>query len=156
MIQAVNELIEQYPNLTCYIAGDGEERDTLQNLISNNNLEKHCKLLGFLSNEELPVWLNASDLFVLPSLAEGNPTVMFEALGCGKPFIGTNVGGIPDVINSDDYGYICNPDSVSELVDIIKKGIDKDWDSNKIHVYSRQFTWDNISNKLVKIYDRVK
>ena len=81
---------------------------------------------------------------------------MFEALGCGKPFIGTNVSGIPAVINSDDYGYLCNPNSVHELVDIIRKGIEKEWDTENIHAYSQQFTWENISKRLVEVYREIK
>ena len=48
-------------------------------------------LIGGRPHHEIPLWIGACDAFVLPSLMEGNPTVMFECLGAGRPFIGTRV-----------------------------------------------------------------
>ena len=62
----------------------------------------HVEFVGGKPHAEIPIWMNACDVFVLSSLSEGNPTVMFECVGCGKPFIGTKVGGIPEIIISDD------------------------------------------------------
>lgn len=84
--------------------------------------------------------MNACDLFVLPSLSEGNPTVMFECLGCGKPFIGTKVGGIPEIIVSDDYGLLCEPANSEDLAEKILIALDKEWDEEKIRNYAKQFT----------------
>ena len=76
--------------------------------------------------------MNACDLFVLPSLNEGNPTVMFEALGCGKPFVGTKVGGVPEVIASDDYGLLVEPADPEDLAEKILVALDREWDREAI------------------------
>lgn len=76
--------------------------------------------------------MNACDVFILPSLSEGNPTVMFECLGCGKPFVGTKVGGIPEIINSEDYSLLCEPANPKELAEKILIALDKGWDNEKI------------------------
>ena len=107
------------------------------------------------SHDEIPIWMNACDLFVLPSLNEGNPTVMFECLGCGTPFVGTKVGGIPEIITSDDYGLLCEPANPGELAEKILIALDKEWDCEKIQKYAEQFTWENIVEGIMDVYKKV-
>jgi glycosyltransferase involved in cell wall biosynthesis len=90
-------------------------------------------------HDEIPVWMDACDVFVLPSLNEGSPIVMFESLGFGKPFVGTKVGGIPEIITSEDYGLLCEPANQKELAEKILAALDKEWDDEKIRKYAEQF-----------------
>lgn len=99
--------------------------------------------------------MNAADLFVLPSLNEGNPTVMFEALGCGKPFIGTKVGGVPEVITSNEYGLLVEPADPGGLAEKLFIALDRDWDNEKIALYAQQYSWANIADRIVQIYNDV-
>jgi glycosyltransferase involved in cell wall biosynthesis len=92
---------------------------------------------------------------VLPSLNEGNPTVMFECLGCGKPFIGTRVGGIPEIITSENYGLLCDPAKSVDLADNILLALAKEWDKGKIREYAEQFNWDVIVKNILGIYYKV-
>jgi len=155
LIEAMVLLHVQHPDLQCYIGGGGPEYENLNKLIKKNNLDENVHLLGRLSDEEIPLWMNACDVFVLPSQGEGNPTVMFEALGCGKPFIGTRVGGIPAIISSDEYGLICEPGNVSSLREALEKALVIEWDSHKILEYAQQFMWENICEKIISIYKKI-
>ena len=85
LLSAIAEIIPTSGNLLCYIAGRGYYRDALNTQLLELQLQDNIKFLGWIPDEQIPIWMNACDIFVLPSLAEGNPTVMFEALGCGKP-----------------------------------------------------------------------
>jgi glycosyltransferase involved in cell wall biosynthesis len=115
-------------------------------------LQDYVKLIGFVPDEDLPILVNACDLFVLPSLSEGNPTVMFECLGCGKPFIGTKVGGEPEIITSEDYGFLVEPANSKELAEKILIALDKNWNTECILDYAKQFTWNKISEQIVEVY----
>ena len=137
----------------CYIGGSGPLKDTLQRQIQDLQLADCVKLVGYVPGGLLPVWMNASDLFVLPSLNEGNPTVMFECLGCGKPFVGTDVGGVREIITSDDYGLLVKPASVQDLAEKLLIALDRDWDNEKIASYAQQYSWGNIAKKVVRIYN---
>ncbi len=112
-------------------------------------------LAGGKPHNEIPLWMNACDLFVLPSLNEGNPTVMFEALGCGKPFVGTTVGGVPEVITSDAYGLLVEPADPGNLAENILVALDREWDQEAILRYAERFAWENIAKEIMGVYARV-
>jgi glycosyltransferase involved in cell wall biosynthesis len=153
LIDAINISVKTNPNILCVIGGSGPLRNKLQKQIDYLNINNHVILAGFIQEELLPVWMSACDVFVLPSLNEGNPTVMFECLGCGKPFVGTKVGGIPEIITSDDYGLLVEPGDSHELAEKIAIALNKEWNLGKIRDYGSNFTWDNIASQTVEVYD---
>ena len=85
-------------------------------------------------------------------MSEGNPTVMFEALGVGLPFVGTAVGGVPEIITSEDYGLLCPPADPECLAEKILIALEKEWDREKIRKYAEQFTWEEIAKRVINIY----
>lgn len=155
LIESMQKVVNNRKDVVCYIIGEGKLRGKLQKMINNLELDEYVKLVGRKPHNEIPLWLNASDLFVMPSLGEGNPTVMFEALGCGAPFLGTCVGGIPEVIISNDYGLLCAPADKDELAQKILLALDKKWDSHRIISYAQQFTWEKISDQIYDIFEHV-
>jgi len=155
LIEAMEKDIIDRANVLCFIGGSGPFKKELQTQIGDLRLRDYVKLLGFVSDEKLVYWMNAADLFVLPSLSEGNPTVMFEALGCGKPFIGTRVGGVPEIILNDMLGIIVEPGDPEGLARAIRRALETEWDGEYIREYAGQFTWDNIAKETVKIYEKV-
>ncbi len=157
LINSSKELIciKKYNDLKCFIIGQGPLLNQLQQQINENKLENHVKLVGFVSLEDLNLYLNSADIFVLPSLHEGNPTVMFEALSLGLPFVGTDVGGIPEIITSDVYGLLVKPSNLQQLTEKIIKALEKDWDTQKIRKYAEQFAWKNIAKQTVDVYEKL-
>lgn len=152
LIGAMEYAVKKRKDIICLIVGSGKLKDNLKKQIKSTGLNDYVKLVGAKPHSEIPFWINACDLFVLPSLNEGNPTVMFECLGCGKPFIGTNVGGIPEVIISEDYGLLVELGNSNKLAEKILIALDLVWNSDCIYKYSRQFSWSKISETLTGIY----
>lgn len=155
LILALEKVLTTRKDIICYIAGRGYLKEELESLITDLSLQNHIHLIGWISDEDVPLWMSASDIFVMPSLAEGNPTVMFEALGSGLPFIGTNVGGIPEIINTPDYGIICEPANPEDLAEKIKWALEKNWDRKLISNYSKNFTWRKIALDNLNIYKEI-
>ncbi|OPY53023.1 MAG: putative glycosyl transferase [Methanosaeta sp. PtaU1.Bin060] len=151
LIDAVNILSKKRNDILVYIIGEGSLRYELQNQIDSYDVEV-VLAGGNKPDFEIPLWINASDIFILPSLAEGNPTVMFEALGCGKPFLGTRVGGVPDVIIDNRLGILVEPGDPEALAQAILQALECEWDHEYIWEYAQQFTWENIAKEIVKIY----
>lgn len=155
LIDAMELICRQQNNVLCFIGGAGPEMKHLQKQIEMTNLKEKVHLLGFLPRDILLLWMSACDVFVLPSLSEGNPTVMFEALGCGKPFIGTKVGGVPEIITSDKYGQMVEPANPDDLAEKIIRALDKEWNRDALLEYSEQYTWEIITKELMEKYDQV-
>ena len=101
LIHAIGELGKNFKG---HIMHNSRRRKSQKRAAGGDNIDavwkKSIKLVGRKPRDELPLWMNACDIFVLASLNEGNPTVMFEALGCGIPFVSTNVGGVCEIITS--------------------------------------------------------
>ncbi len=153
LIDAMVQVCGQRDDVLCFIGGAGLKKGSLQGQIDRLHLEKRVRLLGSVPQNQLTLWMNACDLFALPSLNEGNPTVMFEALGCGKPFVGTKVGGVPEIIKSNDYGLLVEPADPEDLAEKILIALDREWDHEAILRYAEQFTWENIAQQIIEVYN---
>lgn len=80
-----------------HLIGDGKLRASLQRLATTMGIGAHVHFHGSLPHHALPAWLQAADLFVLPSRSEGIPNVLLEASACGTPYVASAVGGIPEI-----------------------------------------------------------
>lgn len=155
LIEAINMVKAKYPDVLCLHIGGGPLEGILKQKVKSLGLESNYKFLGKIPHDKLVDYFGACDIFALSSLNEGNPTVMFETLGCGKPFIGTNVGGIPDVITSSEYGLLTESKNSLLLSKNILKALDTKWNSDKIIKYSAQYSWENICKEILKIYKAI-
>jgi glycosyltransferase involved in cell wall biosynthesis len=99
--------------------------------------------------------MNASDIFVLPSLNEGFPTVIPEVMACGKPVIGTRVGGIPDAILNDEVGFLVNPKDPEMLAQAIIEALNRRWDTEKILKNAEEYSLKKIIKKILQVYVHV-
>jgi len=155
LVEALKQIARERKDVLCAIVGAGRLRGALERQIRSLGLEDYVVLAGGKPHDEIPLWMNACDLFVLPSLNEGNPTVLPEALGCGKPFVGTRVGGVPEVISSDDYGLLVEPADAEDLAEKILAALNREWDREAILRYAQQFTWENIAKEIMGVYEQV-
>jgi glycosyltransferase involved in cell wall biosynthesis len=92
-------------DLELLVIGDGKLRDELIDKAIDEQVP--ATFLGNLPNKLLPGYINSSALFILPSLIEGHPKVLIEAMACGVPVIGSNVQGIREIINHRETGLLC-------------------------------------------------
>lgn len=98
-------------NIRLQIIGSGELKESLISLAKRNQLS--VEFLGNMPYEKLPNFINAADIFVVPSLYEGNPKVLLEAMACGAPVLATKVPGIENIITHKENGYLCDITSQS-------------------------------------------
>lgn len=102
------------------IAGDGPERASLEELVSELELEKDVIFLGFKHRSELLELYNIANLFVLASYSEGLPFALLEAMACECISIATNVGDVPRVLSDGKNGFLVSPGDPLSLADKIK------------------------------------
>jgi len=154
-IKGSSKLINKNKNLQCLIIGEGTNFNKLENLIYELGVEENIRLLGMIPHHEINQWINASDCVALTSFSEGSPTVMYESLANGKPFLGSAVGGIPEIITNDDFGQIFNPHEISDFVNKLEITLEKKWDKDKILDYGSQFSQEQISLDIKKAYNKL-
>jgi glycosyltransferase involved in cell wall biosynthesis len=97
LVEACAKLYASGLQFEADLIGDGHLRATLERQIAGLGLAGRMHLRGSKQQTEMPQWYRAADLVVLPSLSEGVPNVLIEAVACGTPFVATNVGGIPEI-----------------------------------------------------------
>jgi glycosyltransferase involved in cell wall biosynthesis len=102
-----------------FILGEGENRIKLGHAIATHHLEDRISLVGFVPNASQ--YLKAFDIFVLPSLKEGLPYTLIEAMHAKIPIISTRVGGVPDLIEHDVNGIIVPPKDSGTLAIALEK-----------------------------------
>ena len=105
LVRAIAEVINQGQNdLLVLIAGEGEERVRLEQLIRDLGIESYVKLLGL--RHDVMGLMQACDLFVMPSRYEGLSLAMIEAMACGLPIIASDVRGLKDYITNEQNGLL--------------------------------------------------
>lgn len=121
LIDAVSQIFTRLNlvNIKTIIIGGGKEKNKLQNQISQLKLQNSVHLVGFLPDASR--YLKASDAFVLPSLKEGLPYTIIEAVSAGLPVVASRVGGIPDLVTDTGNGLLVEPKNSVALADALGK-----------------------------------
>lgn len=155
LLLAFQMVVEKFPHLKLTIAGGGDDRERIKNAITNLKLSDKVELAGRISAEELNKLLSTSHASILFSNFENLPCVIVEAFAAGVPFIGTKVGGIAEIVNSD-RGILVEPKNTVALAKAIEACMEINWDSNKIRSFAvENFSLQAISKQLDAIYTEV-
>lgn len=106
---------------TLYIAGEGPEKENIEKIIEENNLQDRVRLLGFLNADEMKDVIRKCRFVVVPSIwYENCPYSVMETLAIGKPVIGANIGGIPELIQEAKTGLVYKFDDIEDLANKMK------------------------------------
>jgi len=136
-------------DIKALIIGDGELREDLQSQYGDLNGKIIWK--SNIPNYDLPSYLNRSRIFILPSLYEGHPKALIEAMSCGLAVIGANSPGINNVIMHNSNGYLCETDSES-ISSAIMELLGDNSLCNKLGQNARKYAVNNFSiDKIVDI-----
>lgn len=120
LVKAFGILRTRGINCSLTICGEGKEKRDVQEYCSLNNINS-ITFHGVVNNDDLPSILTEHDVLVLPSHREGLGMVLIEALAMGKLVIGSNVGGIPEVIEDKINGFLFNAMCIDDLANVMEK-----------------------------------
>lgn len=144
-----------------YIAGEGPEKETIEHIIKENKLEKRVKLLGFLNKKQMTETTRKCKFVVVPSIwYENCPYSVLETLAIGKPVIGSNMGGIPELVEDNQNGFIYQYDDVDELSNKMKQLFEDQKLVEKFSKKSKQlakekYSRDKYYEDIMTIYKKV-
>lgn len=137
-----------------YLAGKGP----LYEKYNSSNSHGNVHILGFVSDEELEHLYQNSDLFVLPTLFEGMPTVVLEAMSYALPVIVADVGATAELV-SDSNGFLIEKDNTEQLKNVIIQFIKlsntrkKELGSNSLAKVKKEFTWDTVAKAHIDLFN---
>lgn len=99
-------MAQQEPDFELVLAGDGELRGPIEERIRAHRLDKHVRITGWISSDQVRQELLDARALVLASFAEGLPVVVMEAMALGRPVVSTGIAGIPELVLPDENGWL--------------------------------------------------
>ncbi|MBO9490489.1 glycosyltransferase family 4 protein [Endozoicomonas sp. G2_1] len=155
MLRAFAQVLKEYPNTFLVIVGDGEERTNLENLTDTLDIRNHVRFVGYIAKPVNHIQL--MDIFLLSSLSEGTSMTLLEAMSLGKPFVVTNVGGNPEVVNEYNNGLVTQNDNCGNFSFAIEQLLLSEGTLNNYGENSRSRFQDNFCrSKMVYNYFSLK
>lgn len=121
LIEAAHKLAHKGFEFKLVLAGDGEIRTELEELIARYGLTKQIRITGWISSEQVREEMLAARALVLPSFSEGLPVVIMEAMSLRRPVLATYVAGIPELVLSGENGWLFPAGSVDSLANAIEE-----------------------------------
>jgi len=153
-VQALSAILNDRQDLRVLIGGDGPLKNSIATSLQEGGLS-HVDLLGWISHDDLPKYLNQLRLLVLPSYTEGLPNIMLEAMACGTPVLATPVGAIPDVIIDGKTGFIMENNSPECIAENVIRALSSP-DLEQIAEDGRRFVEENFTfEKVLENWKRV-
>ena len=146
IIQALPTIRQQIPNIHYLLVGKGDDRDRIETLIKDHQLQDCVTLAGFVADHELNDHYNLCDVFAMPSKGEGFGIVYLEALACGKPTIGGNQDGAIDALCNGELGILIDPDNIEQIAQAIIDTLQGN------HPLSILYQPDSLRQKVIEIY----
>ncbi len=119
LFEALTSIIGQHPNLRLRLIGDGPERAKLETMAANMGLSDHVEFCGYKSQSEVAEALSTTDIFVLPSFAEGVPVVLMEAMASEVPVVTTRIAGVPELVTDTKSGILVPPGAAAPLAEAL-------------------------------------
>jgi glycosyltransferase involved in cell wall biosynthesis len=147
---------QELPEAKLILVGDGEEREHLETLTDGLGIRECVEFAGRVPHEKVEDYMSQAEVFVLPSLSEGFPVTILEAMACGLPVVATRVGGVPDIIEDGTNGYLVDTMNQEQIAEALLKLLQdeklrKDISGNNREEV-RKYRWDAVAVMLEGIY----
>ncbi len=162
--KGILNLIEAFSSIEgrkLFIAGDGPEKQRIENIIKERHIENRIVLLGYLKQEKVKEYICKARFVVVPSIwYENCPYSVMETLAIGKPVIGANIAGIPELVNDKINGLLYKYDSISELEAKMKilyenPKLAKQYGENAKKIATDDYDKEKYYSKIMDIYNKV-
>jgi glycosyltransferase involved in cell wall biosynthesis len=148
----------KYRKWNLKILGEGDLKKKLEEIIYDNNLENKVNFLGFKKN--IQKYIFDSDFVILPSKKEGFGISIIEAFSCGVPAIGSNAGGIKEIIDDGENGFIFESNNMDNLIQVLNRVINErkfqEWSKNSYIKFKNRFRIIDNAKKVLKYYEQSK
>jgi L-malate glycosyltransferase len=115
LLEAFHLIHQVIPDARLLIVGNGSLRVQLDQFIKRHSLEKHVSLIS--GTADIRKYMQQARIFLLPSLYEGSPNILIEAMACGLPVVATRTSGIPELVDHEENGYLVSPGDAKKMAE---------------------------------------
>jgi len=155
LVEAFGRLHARRSDSYLVMTGDGILRRDIEAQVHAAGLDDRVRFTGFLAYDEMPGWVAATDVVVLPSLSEGMPLCILEGFASGKPVVGSNVGGIPELVSEERYGLLVPPADPEALATAMEQAMERSWDVGILRARAEEYGWPAIADDLLQVYEEL-
>lgn len=157
LVKAAEKIVKENRETKFLVAGEGPLRSQLEKTLDSKNLSGNFKLLGNLKDEMLSATYNCCDVFVLPSIQEGQGIVLLEAQASARPVVAFNIGGVNEAVRDGETGLLVARGNADELAGAVlrllsDKGLREKMGSAARKFVVENFTWDLCAQKMLRVY----
>jgi glycosyltransferase involved in cell wall biosynthesis len=157
LVEAAKTIIEERADTKFLIVGDGPLKTQLSGAIASAGLLGNFVFLGALKDSELPKVYNCADVFVLPSIQEGQGIVLLEAQASAVPVVAFDVGGVKEAIRDGETGFLVKQGNVDGLSTALLKLLSDEALRERMgdcgnRLVTSNFTWDICAKNMLKVY----
>lgn len=149
LIEAVDRLVKAGMDVFVNLVGEGSNRPIYEAEIERRGLSSRMRLVGNRPHGEVALWMGASDVFCLPSIREGFPNVVLEALFSGRPVVASDTGGIPEMV-SEKNGLLVEPKDATALANALGEALSKNWDPASIVDSVSHLSWERAAETYLR------
>ena len=157
LIEAFTRVVEEISDAKLVLIGEGSDEEKIQKMMRRRKIEDNVLHIKNISDKELFTYYSLSDVFVTPTLYEGLPQVILEAMSCGLPIIATETGENTQVVENGVNGILVPPENSSELADAMIRLSDsrggKMGEKSKERI--REYDWKNSAKKALEKYEEL-
>jgi glycosyltransferase involved in cell wall biosynthesis len=157
LLAAMPRILKEFKDVRLLVVGDGPERQPLEKIAASLGVAGAVEFLGVMPKARLPGYYRSADIFVGPSLREGLGMAFVEAGLCGCALVGSNVGGIPDLIKDSKTGFLIEPRSPDQISAAVIKLLRNDSLRARLarsasESFKVRFGWDKIVGQFGSCY----
>ena len=146
-------LNKECPQRQLVYVGTGPLHQRIERWAHKRGLGDRITLVGAKLPAEIALWMQAADVFCLPSYSEGCPNVVIEAISSGCPVVGSSVGGLPELLTAE-AGLLTAPGNLGQLTASLRTALSRDWDRSQIS-RSLTRTWDDVAKETLEVCSAV-
>jgi starch synthase len=157
LVEAAKTVVKQQTDARFLIVGSGPQKEQITAAVASAGLSGNFVFLGNLPENQLVAAYNAADVFVLPSVQEGQGIVLLEAQACGKPVAAFGIGGVNEVVRGGETGFLSRPGDIAGLAEALMRLLGDGALRGRMGAAGRRFveenyTWDLCAQRMLATY----
>ncbi len=159
LLLAMQQIVEAFPQVRLYVVGDfGKDKEDYLALIRQEGLEEHVRIRdGYVPDAEVEPYFAGCDLVVLPYVSATQSGIVQIAYGFDKPVLVTRVGGLPEVVQDDETGYVVEPQNPAAIADAVNRFFRENKAADfAVHIdrEKQKYSWEVMADRITELLNR--